>query len=311
MFLWIVFKLLNIMDGQFESEEFFYSNDLEELKKERKKRQALHALLPYSMGGKDNVNYVLVEEKKSNDTKSDSDFENDKKKYNFDPWELERTLDWMRVIRYPKLNGEYGTQILDRAPYHEEEIPYISNAKFESVIGDSLYSEGGYSNNKNDRGGETNFGITRSFMEDYKYALPGGEAIPIKDLTIDDAKKLFKALWERYNLWQIRDKKLAYAINDYMINSYAGSVARRIQKILNSQGASLKVDGCFGPKSLEAIHKADTKWLIDEIIKERYSHYRELVKKDPGQIEFYTGWIKRLNRVSEKCGSELRFPIKY
>lgn len=314
------------MEDKFKSTEFFISDNPEEIEKEKKKRQALHSFFPHSMGSEDNTRYVFLGDNKpepkvnnpfeqpkqeSSNVKSTPDFGNDEKELNFDPWQREKTLDRMRVIKYPKLNGELGTQILNRAPYHEEEIDYMNNAKFDSVIGNTLKSEGGYSNHPLDLGGETMRGITKSFMEDYKYALPGGKSKPIKDLTVDDARSLYKAMWDKYKLGYIRDKNLAYVLNDYMINSYAGGVVKRLQQILNSRGTSLDVDGCMGPKTLEAIHNCDPKWLVDEIINDRYNNYRELVKKRPEQIINYAGWINRLNGVAEKVGSKIRYPIEY
>ncbi|MBR5813786.1 MAG: hypothetical protein IKY37_04985 [Bacteroidaceae bacterium] len=88
-------------------------------------------------------------------------------------------------------------------------------------------------------------------------------------------------------------------------------VIKRIQEILNRNGASLKADGLMGPKTLETIHKCDPQWLIDEIIKNRYNHYRDDVQRNPLQRNFYKGWIKRLNGVAEKVGSKIRYPIEY
>ena len=46
-------------------EEFFYSEDPQEIEKEKKKRNALHSLFPNLMGGKeDRTNYVLKENNK-------------------------------------------------------------------------------------------------------------------------------------------------------------------------------------------------------------------------------------------------------
>ena len=314
------------MKDYLESAEFFYSNNPEEIEKEKKKRKALHSLFPNSMGAEDKTNYVLLSDNKQGHVPDSllkapklepagvevkTDFGNDEKELNFDPWKREKTLDRMRVIKYPKLNGELGTQILNRAPYHEEEIDYMNNAKFDSVIGNTLKSEGGYSNHPHDRGGETMYGITKSFMEDYKYALPDGKSKPIKDLTVDDARSLYKAMWDKYKLGYIRDKNLAYVLNDYMINSYAGGVVKRLQRILNSRGASLNVDGLMGPKTLEAIHACDPQWLIDEIIKDRQFYYKKDACEHPSQQVFYEGWIRRLNGIAEKVGSQLRYPIKF
>lgn len=211
-------------------------------------------------------------------------FEKNKFDFNFDPWQ---------------------------SKWSKEEFDYISKRKFDSIIDKNLGHEGGYVNNRNDRGGETKFGITKTFLEEYKYALPGGKTIPVKDLTVDDAKMLYKAMWDRYNLGYIRDRNLAYVVFDYMINSYARSAVKRIQNILNTRGASLKVDGHIGEKSLKAIHDSDSRWLIDEILKNRHHHYREQVKGSPTQLEFYTGWMNRLNKIAETVGSNLRFPTKF
>ena len=189
----------------------------------------------------------------------------------------------------------------------KEEFDYINKSKFDSIIDKNLGHEGGYVNNKNDRGGETNWGITKPFMEEFKYALPGGKSVPIKDLSVDDAKKMYKAMWDRYNLGYIRDKNVAYAIFDYMINTYHHTAAKRVQDILNTQGASLKVDGQIGKKSLKAIHASDAKWLIDEILKNRQHNYRKQVKNDSTQHVFYAGWMNRLNKIAESVGSDLYF----
>ena len=198
------------------------------------------------------------------------------------------------------------------ANYHgNEEFENINNCKFNSIIDKNLKHEGGYVNNKNDRGGETNYGITKIFMEEYKQALPQGKTIPIKELTINDAKSLYKALWDRYKLGHITDKNLAYVIFDYMINFHAHTVAKRIQGILNSRGASLKIDGFIGEKSLEAINNSNRKWLMDEILKNRQLHHKKDVDKNPKQITFYAGWMNRLNKIAETIGSSLRFSPKY
>ena len=317
------------------SQEYFFADSQEEAKKEKEKRAALHSIFPILMGGKeDKTNYVIRNENKtplsteippiatstpiatnqmgSNAKKEATSFENPKNDFNFDPWHREKRLDSMRVLKYPKLFGEMGTHVYPRANYHsKEEFDYINKSKFNSIIDKNLEHEGGYVNNKNDRGGKTKYGITEPFMEEYKYALPGGKAIPIKDLTVEDAKLLYKAMWDRYNLGYIRDKNLAYVMYDYMINSYAGTAAKRVQEILNTRGAALKVDGQLGEKSLNAIHNSDPKWLIDVILKNRQYYHQQDVYKNPKQVKYYAGWMDRLNKIAEAVGSDIRFSTKF
>lgn len=206
----------------------------------------------------------------------------EKNAFDFDPW---------RCVEH--LNGE--------------EFESISRSKFASIIDKCIAHEGKYTNDPDDRGGETKFGITGIFMEEYKEALPDRRAIPINKLTIEDAKRLYKAMWDRYNLGYIKNKNLAYTLFDYMINSYAGTVAKRVQKILNTQGVSLKIDGHIGIKSLEAIEKSDPQWLVDEILKNRQQSYRSIVEASPAQSKFYAGWINRLNSIAKDAGSSLSF----
>ena len=187
----------------------------------------------------------------------------------------------------------------------------LNQDKFESAIGYSFDFEGGYANNKNDRGGETKFGITAPFLEDYKYALPGGKSKPISELTKEDAKLLYKAQWDRYNLGYIHNGELALVLNDYMINSYAKNVAKRVQNILNSNGAKLKIDGIFGKETLNAINDVDKKWLIEQILNDRYHWYRKSVQNDKVQIGHYKGWINRLNKIAKEVGSDLFFSTKH
>ena len=186
-----------------------------------------------------------------------------------------------------------------------ENFEKLNQSEFDSVIGYSFNFEGGYTNRKEDR--ETNYGITAPFMENYKHVLPGGKSKPIRELTKDEARQLYKAQWDEYNLGYIRDKNLALALNDYMINSNARKVAERVQGILNSNGQNLKVDGRIGAQTLNAIHNTDKEWLIDQILMDRLQRYRFTIEREPQKIIYVAGWINRLNDLAEAVHSRIRF----
>lgn len=238
-------------------------------------------------------------------------FESVEKEYDFDPWKREKTLDTINKINYLKLNGEIGSVPISRPTYHDDEFKYMNKAKFDSVIENSFRFEGGFVDNKYDRGGKTNYGITEIFMEQYKDALPGGRVKPVEELTKEDAYNLYFAMWNNKRLGEVRDKNLAFVLNDYMINSNEWEVAKRVQRILNINGENLKPDGVFGAKTLDAMHRADKDWLIEQIIIDRYNNYRKIVANDNSQINNFAGWINRLNKVAEIVGSKLRFENKY
>lgn len=222
------------------------------------------------------------------------------------PWLIEKNLDDMQTFNLARPVSGYRTIKYPRPGYGGKEMfEKISLSKFDSVIGHSFNFEGGYTNRKEDY--ETNYGITEPFMENYKYALPDGKIKPIGELTKEDARLLYKAQWDKYNLGYIRDEDVALALNDYMINSYAGGVAKRVQEILNSQGNNLKVDGFFGEETLNAINNSDKKRLIEQILIDRLNRYQYTLYRQPHKKIYIAGWIKRLNELAEMLHSEIRF----
>lgn len=298
--------------------EFFYSENPEEIEKEKKKQASLRAIFPNLFDGEDdNTKYVLINAGNLNndETGKKSLFTSNKKvvasvdgdkNANFDPWRHEKMLDNMGVHIVPGLFGRTDTIRYPRPDYRDQaDFDSISEKKFDSVMPYSFSHEGGYNNYKTDR--ETNYGITEPFMREYKYALLEGREKPIRDLTKDDARALYKAQWDKYNLGFVRDRNLAYVINDYMINSDARRVAERLQAILRRGGADIDIDGVIGEQTLEAIHSADKSWLIDEILLDRLRNYQGALDRKPEKKEFKNGWINRLNTIAEQVGSNLRF----
>lgn len=304
-------------------ESYYRAEDPEEIAREKKKTEGILSLLPLtSGGGVDKTNYVLLNNNKEktlpdiNNTspkKGHVDFGTDNKnEHSINPWILEKNFNQLQTFNLARPTGGYRTINYERPTYSSKEsFESLNQAKFDSVIGYSFGFEGGYANNKNDRGGETNFGITAPFLEDYKHALPGGKSKAISELTKDEARLLYKAQWDKYNLGYIRNKDLALLLNDYMINSYAKNVAKRVQNILNSNGTNLKIDGIFGKETLNAINNVDEEWLIEQILTDRYHWYRKSVQNDKAQIENYKGWINRLNKIAEIVGSKLYFSTTY
>lgn len=281
--------------------------------KERERNDSLLKLFPSLFSNpKDTTQYIPIKQDttsgavnnktavETNQTNKSQNFENNKKDFKFDPWKREMEIDSLSLYNSNK-NGRY----------EKGEFEYINKSKFNSVIGNSFDLEGGYSNNRHDRGGETNHGITRIFMEQYKNALPEGKAKPIKDITKEDAYNMYNAMWNQHNLGHVKDKNIAFLLNDYMINSNEWKVAKRVQDILNQKGHSIIVDGLFGPKTLEAINNTDKKWLIEEILQDRYKNYRKQVQDEQSQIHNFKGWINRLNKIAELVGSKTRFPLEY
>ncbi len=116
-----------------------------------------------------------------------------------------------------------------------------------------LLHEGGYTNHPADPGGPTNFGIT---IYDYrKYVNPNATAADVKVMSIDEAKRIYRAkYWDAQRCDEL-PAGVDYAVFDYGVNSGIGraeeSVAAcagrccrwRLRRRDHEGGCELRSDG--------------------------------------------------------------------
>lgn len=170
-------------------------------------------------------------------------------------------------------------------------------------------NEGGYSNIKGDRGGETYAGISRvsfprwkgwSLIDEYKkkYGLRQGEKISgtwSKALELEEAIYYFYKynFWENISGEEIKDQQIATLIYDWTLTS--SGAKRKIQKDI------LKVtdDGIFGPNTIRSLNDIITTFgaecVFNAIKRIRKEYYTSL-----GQPQFLKGWLNRVDRFNYK-----------
>lgn len=108
---------------------------------------------------------------------------------------------------------------------------------FARAITHLLQVEGGYSNNPNDPGGETNRGIS-------KRAYPN---VDIRALTEQEAVLLYsRDYWEPLHGDSLPDA-VSFALLDFAVNSGVGEAVRALQRALY-----LAVDGIMGTQTIAA-----------------------------------------------------------
>ena len=160
---------------------------------------------------------------------------------------------------------------------------------FEKSLKLVLASEGGYSCDPADPGGETNFGIS-------KRAHPDED---IKGMTLERAGEIY-----RKNYWDaVRGDDLPagvdYAVFDAAVNHGPRTAGILLQRAANRQGEKLQVDGMVGWLTLLAVGRCDPGWLLVDILRERDIFYRKIIARDPTQERFGRGWMNRLAAVRE------------
>lgn len=108
---------------------------------------------------------------------------------------------------------------------------------FDEAIERVLPMEGGYSNDPNDPGGETNFGISK---RSYPF-------VDIAGLTRDGAKAIYRTdFWENIHADELYDG-VAYQSLDFAVNSGVGTAIRYLQRVLG-----VADDGHWGPVTAAA-----------------------------------------------------------
>lgn len=153
----------------------------------------------------------------------------------------------------------------------------------------TLQFEGGYVNNPNDPGGETNYGITIGTARAYGYE---GS---MYDLPMDIVTHIYKVgYWNSLSLDDLNSQDLANNIFDTAVNMGTGTSARMLQNSINKQGqAQLDEDGIIGPASITEANSLDADNLIKTFQTLRVARYEQLITKNPKLAEFKNGWLRR------------------
>lgn len=157
--------------------------------------------------------------------------------------------------------------------------------QFKEIIQFTLDFEGGYVNNKNDPGGETNFGIS-------KKAFP---RLDIKNLTKEEAQKIyFLNYFHPLNIEQIPNKNLRFKLFDMGVLCGIQTSIKNLQNCLNLiTGRNLLVDGILGSKTNLAIQSiANQEGLVWTVTKGFEDYLMNLATKKT-LAQFKEGWLRR------------------
>ena len=165
--------------------------------------------------------------------------------------------------------------------------------RFEKFLNYIFEVEGGYTNDENDRGGATNFGITEEEAREFGYT---GD---MRNLTKDFAKNIYlKKYYLGNKLDKILNDKVALSIFDWAVNSGRRGI-KKAQIVANKFGANLIIDGIIGNKTLEAINSINPEAFLKEYHEMQRTFYKNLAARDDLQEGFLKGWLNRV-KIKEK-----------
>ena len=178
----------------------------------------------------------------------------------------------------------------------------------------TLKWEGGLSDDPEDKGGLTKYGISWEYLQDMSRSRPsvlrdilGTSTVTrqlIKNLTKEQAGALFKfSFWDPFKLDEM---PISVALCAYDMNLNHGSfnamkIMQRACNIMPSVMPKLSVDGKYGPKTRSAMHFMNCPNGIAAIANKRQSFYDAIVANNPKQKGFIRGWTNRCNDMKRQA----------
>lgn len=149
---------------------------------------------------------------------------------------------------------------------------------------DIIKIEGELSNDKNDKGGLTKYGISqRSYPH-----------LDIVNLTLEQALNIYENdYWDKNNLNHITSQLVANQLFLLIINTGAETAIKIIQKAVTRRGMKLKIDGVIGNITLQAINMCNPFSLSESMRVAECEYYLAITDRDKTQIKFFRGWIRR------------------
>lgn len=181
--------------------------------------------------------------------------------------------------------------------------------RFDEVLKIVLGFEGGYVNDPNDKGGETNLGITAGTLaRAHKAGLVGHS--DVKKLTRAEAAKIYEAFYWKPSRCDLLPKPLDLLVFDAAVNHGVGGAGKLLQRALNTMGANLVVDGAIGPKTLGALtvlleegKGTVVKGLCGCFMMHRAVYFTDIATNNPTQKKFLFGWLRlRVAALARKAG---------
>ena len=199
-------------------------------------------------------------------------------------------------------------------------------AGFQNSLKRVLELEGGYSDDPNDKGGNTNFGITERVYNAW-LSNDSKPLRPVIGITVEEVALLYYSeFWiqARCNLIEEFSWPLADEVFETSVNCGPGIGVVMVQQAFNSLRSEdvppLVNDGRCGPLTLHALRRMCEQGYEDILVRasncQQYIYYCTLLDKDPVRNRKYIrGWMKRISlsqdwmTVDSEIGDDSEVPI--
>jgi len=146
--------------------------------------------------------------------------------------------------------------------------------------------------NKNDRGGQTNWGVTKqTYMARAKALGLDPTEAGFAAMTPDQAMLFGRMLWKSSGASRIKNTGVAIVLADWY---WGGIDLARFSSLLKDKGrAATFKEGMPDQATLDFMNTLSPSELVELMSSAKAAQYRKIVEKDPKQKDFLEGWLKR------------------
>lgn len=187
------------------------------------------------------------------------------------------------------------------------------DARWAQLFARLIKIEGGYVNDKFDRGGATKYGISLRFIAieglldldkdsyaDFDINRDGKiDTLDVALLTPGNAEALYLRLFFiETGFWSL-PRPFDAALFDFGVNAGTGCAGKILQRALNQFGPPLlQTDGRLGDKTRRMLDLRQREGaVLAKLRTAAADHYRAIIAEDPTQKRFKKGWLKRAEEL--------------
>lgn len=264
--------------------------------KEQSIAEAINSSMPKSVDDVPDMNYIMKIRKLLGD-----DIRNTQ-----DAFKTKSNLDNAKTFILDDLgrplSGNYLQELAEKRKNNNNEINYslygedfdknfinelVNDKEFNAILNNYIIpNEGGYVNDKNDRGGETNMGISKKTYE----------SEDIGKLTRERANAIYYKNYYKFNGLN----KLPYPVKGFVVDfgvvSHPQKAIEAVHKILGNPANS----DIIGPVTLEKFNNFtndDYNKFLNDYKNYMIDYFNAVANANPKNKKYLKGWLNRANRA--------------